>query len=180
MENTMNIQKVVDEVSAKLNKGQFGYVVVTKTTPKMNKTNNPYFDRVEKISTYQNAMLGCSYSNVVNNRLQNEGKEGNFTAEAPKGREKYNAFFDRSLKDPNTFYLKIMQYKTQTKITSNYLVDGRLATAEELAQIKSFMPSHSSNAVHQGLEADDEVKMVCPKFDNIFGIVQGENVIYTK
>lgn len=176
----MNIQKVVDEVSAKLNKGQFGYVVVTKTTPKMNKTNNPYFDRVEKISTYSNAMLGCSYSNVVNNRLQNEGKEANFTAEAPKGREKYNAFFDRSLKDPNTYYLKIAFYKQQTKVTSNYLVDGRLATAEELEQIKTFMPSRSSSAAHQGLEEADEVKMVAVNFNNVYGVVQGEKVLYTK
>lgn len=175
MSNTMN---QVNEVSANLKKGQFGYTVVTKTTPKMNKTGNPYVNRVEKVSVYTNAMLGCSYANVVNNRLENEGKERDFVAQAPKGRKSYNSFFDQSEKDENVFYLKIAFYQKQTHVTSNYLVDGELATPEQVEEIKKFLPKNYSSAASQGLEEEDEVKMIAVKFENVVAIVQGEKLHY--
>ena len=168
----------VNAVSADLKKGQFGYTIVTKTEPKMNKTGNPFLGRVEKISIYTNAMLGCNYSNIVNNRLKLEGKERNFVAQAPKGRKFYNAFFDQSEKDPETFYLKIAFYKERTHITTKYLIDGKLATAEQVAEIKQFLPKTYSSAASQGLEEKDEVKYIAVKFNNVAAIIQGEKLIF--
>lgn len=168
----------VNQVSENLKKGQFGYTIVTKTTPKMNKTGNPFIGRVEKVSVYTNAMLGCNYTNIVNNRLENEGKERDFVAQAPKGRKFYNSFFDQSEKDDSVFYLKIAFYKERTHVTSNYLIDGELATPEQVEQIKEFLPKNYSSAASQGLEEEDEVKMIAPKFDNVVAIVQGEKLHY--
>lgn len=168
----------VNEVSSILKKGQFGYTIITKTTPKMNKTANPYFGRVEKVSIYKNAMLGCSYTNIVNNRLESEGKERNFTAQAPKGKKFYNSFFYQSEKDENTFYLKIAFYKERSQITSNFLIDGNIATPNQIQEIKNFLPKNSSSAAHQGLSEENEVKMITVKFENVCTILQGERIIY--
>ena len=169
----------VNEVSSLLKKGQFGYTIITKTTPKMNKTDNPYFGRVEKVSVYKNAMLGCSYTNIVNNRLESEGKERNFAAQAPKGKKNYNSFFDQSEKDENTFYLKIAFYKERSQITSNYIIDGNNATQTQIQEIKNFLPKKYSSAAHQGLNEENEVKMITVNFENVCAILQGERLIYT-
>lgn len=181
MENVnINLQKQIEIISANLKSGQFGYEIITKTTPKMNKTNNIYFGRVEKISVYKNAMLGCSYENVVNTRRESEGKATDFDAQAPKGKSIFNKFFYQSIKEPETFYLKIIFYKSQTKVERSFLVDGRPATDGEIEQIRAFMPKPSSSAARQGLEAEDEVKIVAPKWENVFQIKQGDRTIFQR
>lgn len=178
MEKT--IQKQVEIVSQELKSGQFGYTIITATEPRMNKTNNIYYGRVKKISVYKNAMMGCNYGNIVNNRRESEGKTADFGAQAPKGKTIFNKFFYQSAKEPETFYLKIIFYKTQTKVESSYLVDGRPATDQEIQEIKTFMPKPSSAAPYQGLEEENEVKIVAPKWDNVLQIKQGDKVIFER
>lgn len=173
-------QKQVEIVSQELKAGQFGYTIITATEPRMNKTGNPFIDRVKKVSVYKNAMLGCSYENVVNARRENEGKSADFDAQAPKGKTIFNKFFYQSIKELSTFYLKIIFYKSQTRVESSYLVDGRPATDQEIQEIKTFMPKPSSSAQYQGLEAEDEVKIVAPKWDNVLQIKQGDKVIFER
>lgn len=179
MEKT-NISKQIEIVSANLKAGQFGYTITTATEPKMNKTGNPFFGRVQKISVYENAMLGCSYENIVNNRREGEGSNPDFEAQAPKGKLIFNRFFYQSLKDESTFYLKIIFYKSQTRVESSYLVDGRPATTDEINALKAFMPKPSSSAAHQGLEAENEVKIVAPKWENVLLIKQGDKTIFER
>ena len=164
---------------SKLNKGIFGVTIVTNTEPQMRKTNNIYFGRVRKISTYTNAILGVEYQNVVNNRLERAGEEATYVAEAPKGKKHYNAFFYQSAKDENQFYLKIGMYKN-TSVKSTYMVDGREATENELAEIKTFLQTSSSEVKKQteaGLEAEEQYKIVAPKFENVESITIGERVV---
>lgn len=182
MENKMNIknQKQVEIVSQALKSGQFGYTIITATEPKMNKTNNVYYGRVKKISVYKNAMIGCSYENVINTRREAEGKAADFDAQAPKGKTFFNKFFYQSIKEPETFYLKIIFYKTQTRVESAYLVDGRPATDQEIQEIKGFMPKPASAAPYQGLEEENEVRIISPKWDNVLQIKQGDKVIFER
>ena len=181
MENmSVKNQKQVEIVSQALKAGQFGYEIVTATEPKMNKTSNVYYGRVKKISVYKNAMIGCSYGNVVNARRESEGKATDFEAQAPKGKTFFNKFFYQNTKDIETFYLKIIFYKSQTRVESSFLVDGRPATDQEIQEIKGFMPKPSSSAARQGLEAEDEVKIVAPKWDNVLQIKQGDKVIFER
>lgn len=182
MEKTMSAknQKQVEIVSQELKSGQFGYTIITATEPKMNKTNNVYYGRVKKISIYKNSQLGCRYENVVNARRESEGKAADFEAQAPKGKTIFNKFFYQSVKEPETFYLKIIFYKSQTKIESSFLVDGRPATNGEIEQIRAFMPKPSSSAARQGLEAEDEVKIIAPKWENVLQIKQGDRTIFQR
>ena len=179
MEKT-NIQKQVEIISANLRAGQFGYTITTATEPKMNKTGNPFYGRVQKISVYENAMLGCSYENIVNNRREAEGNTADFEAQAPKGKLIFNKFFYQSLKDESIFYLKIIFYKKQTSVKSSYLVDGRAATDDEIKAFEVFMPKPSSSATHQGLEPENEVKIVAPKIENVLLIKQGDKTIFER
>ena len=168
----------ISAVSA-MNKAIFGVTIKTNTEPKMRKTNNPYFGRVRKISTYTNAILGVEYQNAVNNRLERGGMEANYVAEAPKGKKQYNAFFYQSLKDESVFYLKIGMYKN-TEVKSVYEVDGRAATNEEVAEIKTFLQTSDGNVKKQqdaGLENEEQYRIVAPKFENVVSITLGEKVI---
>lgn len=168
----------VKEVS-KLNKGVFGVEVTTNTEPSMRKTNNPYLGRVRKVSVYRNAVLGVDYENAVNGRLERKGEVADYKADAPKGKKHYNAFFYVSDKDENVFYLKI-GIRKNTNIESEYLVDGRAATADEKAEIKSFLTSYSPSVKKQadaGLDESEQYRIVTPKLENVVGIRLGGRTI---
>jgi hypothetical protein len=62
--------------------GTFAFLKI-ETTLKMNKKNNPYFDRIIKKSEIK-ILLGSNYQNRVNNNLDKENKESNFVAESCK------------------------------------------------------------------------------------------------
>lgn len=174
---TNNNAAIVSEISSKLNKGQFGYTVITTTVPKMTKTDNVFFGRVTKVSIYTNACLGCSYENLVNNRRERAGEERTFKTSAPKGRKHYNDFFDQSEKESDKFYLRIAFYEKQTHVTSQYLVDGVIATPEQLAAIKPHLPKKYAPQ-NQGLNEEQAVKMIAVSVENVSGIVQGEKIVY--
>jgi hypothetical protein len=168
----------VKEVS-KLNKGIFGVEVTTNTEPSMRKTNNPYLGRVRKVSVYRNAILGVDYENAVNGRLERKGEVADYKADAPKGKKHYNAFFYVSDKDENVFYLKIGMRKN-TNIESEYMVDGRIATAAERAEIETFLTSHSSSVKKQaeaGLDESEQYRIVAPKLENVVSIRLGGRTI---
>jgi hypothetical protein len=173
MENT-NINTI-----SKLNKGIFGVEVVTSTEPAMRKTNNPFIGRVRKVSTYRNAILGVDYQNAVNGRLERKGETADYKSDAPKGKKWYNAFFYVSDKDENVFYLKIGMRKNTT-VESEYYVDGRIATASEVEEIKSFLTSHSSSVKKQenaGLNEEEQYRIVAPKLENVVCVRLGGRTI---
>jgi hypothetical protein len=78
-------------------KGTFAFLCM-ETKPKMNKTNNPYFDRVTKI-TKGNILLGCDYKTRVGNETENpdfqpeENKVGEKVTKCIRHNEKYNRFY---------------------------------------------------------------------------------------
>lgn len=163
-----------------LTKGVFGTTVVTKTVPQMRKTGNPYVNRVEKISTYKNAILGVSYENTVNNRLERLGESAVYEASAPKGKLYYNDFFYQSSKDENVFYLKLGIYPKTTEISSEYYIDGRPATEQEIVELKSFMPNSDGEIKKQseaGLPIEEQYKMITPKLENVVKIIAGKKEI---
>ena len=149
-----------------LKKGLFGNKVVTITTPKMNKRNNPFLlsgDNVQKITYYNNIGLGLSYENSTNNKLERMGEEANFEAEKPKGMvwDSY-PFILRSEKNPEQKYLRMQFYKNTT-CKSLYLVNGKIATPQQIKTIESFLPKSSSNSI---------IKVLSVKLENVVKIKQ--------
>lgn len=173
------MESIINKVS-QLKKAVFGLTIKTATEPAMRKTNNPFVGRVKKVTTYTDAVLGVDYQNAVNNRLARKGFESNYQSEAPKGKKHYNNFFYQSL-DNETFYLKIGLY-SNTIIESQFFIDGQLATAEQLAELKTFLQSKSHFCQKQadyGLNNEQEqYSIVTPKASNILSIYQGNKPIY--
>lgn len=168
----------VKEIS-KLSKGIFGVEVITNTEPSMRKTKNPYLGRVRKVSVYRNAILGVDYQNAVNGRLERKGEVADYKAAAPRGKKHYNAFFYVSDKDENVFYLKI-GIRKNTKIESEYMVDGRIATIAERTEIESLLIAHSSSVKKQaeaGLDENEQYHINAPKLENVVSIKLGGRTI---
>ena len=162
-------------------KGSFGIVIVTKTEPKMRKTNNPYFGRVRKITRYTNAAVGVSYSNTIENRVERAtGEKIEYQAEKPKGMTFVVAnLILVSDTNPDQHYLRFQRRKNTT-VETLYELDGKVVESEEeVAAIKSFIPQRDTYCCKQAEAGVSEEDMVCPqsvKFENILSIKQGDKV----
>ena len=93
--------------------------IVSKTKPKMNKTDNPYYEQVEKTSIGQ-YFIGGTYEDMVNNRMIKEGIEPTFESmECSVGQKvegsKCLQFNDRL----NRYYLQYFIFPT-SNIKSEY------------------------------------------------------------
>lgn len=51
--------------------------IITRTEPKMRKTNNPHYGAIFRV-VQRNVFLGADYQNSTNNKLEREGKERDF------------------------------------------------------------------------------------------------------
>lgn len=170
--------KNLREFVKSLTKGVFGIVIIAKTEPRMRKTNNPYFGRVQKVTRLANVAVGYNYENVVNNRLEQEGKgQLHFTAQKPNGKswvKGYENLFLVADKDGTTEYLRTTM-RRNTKGTSMYLVDGKEATPSQKAEIETFIQS-SYKPTNQGLDEGDEVIVRDYKVENIVSITLGDRM----
>ena len=165
---------------SQMNKGVFGVQVVTFTEPRMRKTNNPYIGRVRKVANYTHIALGTDYKRTIESRMDRLGIEGGYDVEKAKGMHRYNDFFMQSDKDENQFYLNIIFDRSEkSHVEKYYMVDGRLATEEETAEIESFCEKRSSCGKQNdaGLSGREEVKIIRPKLQNVIKIVLGARVI---
>lgn len=143
-------------------------VTVTRvTTPKMTKTGNPYFSNlVEKLTTAQ-YNFNMSYTNSVNNRIEKCTEEkGDFQAEAPKG--KTWVIPNKILMGKDEHLIRFFEMKN-TKPASTFFIDKQVATPEQVAIIKNFLPSktYSAKQVEAGIELDEQVIPMDLKLSNI-------------
>lgn len=145
------------EILKNVQKGTFANIL-TETTVRMAKTNNPYFGMVTKKSS-QNVLLGCNYENRVNNNLLKENKETNFVAESCKVGQHVS---ECVLFNENTqkHYLQA-EYFGEIKPQIEYYYNGNLIQKELFAE---FIPKKSS-PTQNGL--DKKVNVFSPKIENI-------------
>lgn len=152
--------------------------LVSMTTPKMNKTNNPYYGRIQKVSTAQ-MQFGYDYERAVNNRLIKEGKEPNFTTEKlPYGKW---LFKNKVIEHKGTFYIRTYSVKNSFPKVQ-YLLDGVEVSKDMLDDIKRYIKEDTSSSSKQdyfGLE-DNQVKPKNYKFDNIISLTINKKVITLK
>lgn len=90
------------------------------TSVKMNKTNNPYFDRVQK-KQKSNVFINFNYANAVNKQLTKEGKEADFV---PQPR-KWGVHVPGTplVLHKNAYYLEARFLNNEPK--TEYLLDGQ-------------------------------------------------------
>jgi len=146
-----------------LKKGVFGNKVITMTEPKLLKRGNPLIGQdIKKITFYSNIGLGISYENTMNNRKEKNGEDRDFEAEKPFGMSwEHFPFILKSDKNPSQKYLRL-QFYANTKVKSVFLINGKLATPNELEIIKQFTPKKN----------ETEIKVVSVKLENVKKIKQ--------
>lgn len=147
-----------------------GYVRMASAPSGFKKTGNDLFGRVIKLSGW-GFDLNADYSRKVNLQLQREGKEMNFEA-LPTWAEPINKVVYRKVDEPTKLYMSVFPMPNFGQFTA-YFVDNRPATAEEVAQIKSFLPVKKESEGRQGTDKKIEIRR--PLLSNILTIsLQGK------
>lgn len=149
--------------------------VVMETKVSMNKTNNPYYDKVIKKSSC-NYSLGIDYQKRVNNNYIKEGIESTFESEKPSG--KHHVGNSKCLliddKTESVHYVMLERFD-EIKPQNEYIFEGN----EIDKQIFQDYMKKSSESQKQ--EQEKKVMVITPKIENIKEIsLGGTKYIITK
>jgi hypothetical protein len=96
--------------------------LVTETKVRMNKTNNPYFDKVTKKSK-SNFLIGNDYGIRVTTNEKKEGLEGTFEVEEMKGKKHVSKCVCVDTKTESIFYLMVERFD-EIKPQIEYTFEG--------------------------------------------------------
>jgi hypothetical protein len=96
--------------------------LTTETKVRMNKTNNPYFDKVIKRSK-GNFLMGNDYGTRVITNEKKEGFEGNFEVEEMKGKKHVSKVVCVDTKTESVFYLMVERFD-EIKPKVEYIFEG--------------------------------------------------------
>lgn len=160
----MNANVIISEINSLSTANPFvtiGYV----SEVKLKKNNIFAKGSVTKKSLTKNAQIGYSYENAVNNHLREQGSDAIFKAQSlPWGEWLIE---NKVITHKDALYLRYYSV-ANTTTESEYFVDGVAATEEQIAQIKSLLPTKSPSGTQSevGLVAR-QVKPQNVKFDNI-------------
>jgi hypothetical protein len=133
--------------------------VVMETKVRMNKTNNPYYEKVIKRSKC-NYSLGVNYESRVNNNEVKEGLEGNFETEKPKGKTHISKCLLVNDTDNSTYYVMLERFD-EIKPTNEYIFEGNEIDKQ---LFESYMTKVYES---QKQEQERKVMVITPKLENI-------------
>lgn len=115
----------------------------TRTRPALTKksraTKEPTKFTVEIRSKFT-ASLGVNYENEVNDLREGQGLARDFEAQKPSGKHYVNGtnWLMEADKTPGKFYAALSRFEDKT---TEYLIDGVLATPEQVADLKAnYLP----------------------------------------
>lgn len=147
-------------------KGSTFITIVTKTIPKLKKTGNPLYGKVEKIAR-RNLVVGVDYTNAVNNRREKESKEPDFEAAPLQWGKHYNNYL---IEHNGKYYLKC-----RPKDCGSLEEFFRNTESREIIppnQVEPFLPTRSQS--RQGV--DKVVPWVTIDLANILNLsMSGDN-----
>lgn len=97
--------------------------LVTETKVRMNKTNNPYFDKVVKRNkcTY---LIGNDYEKRVNNNMEKEGLERTFEVGELKGKKHVSKCVCVDTKTESVHYLMVERFDEVKPQKTEYTFEG--------------------------------------------------------
>lgn len=157
----VSVQELVN-ILMTVNKPTFCFVKM-ETDFRMNKTNNPYFNRVKKETTNR-YLLAFDYQNRVNVNMEKEDIVPEFVSQKPSGRTHVSKCVTVDDKTGLTYYVNLEYFK-ENKPNVNILLDGEIVTdVEVLTDINEFKVK-SSFGTSQPQER--KVLMLTPKIENI-------------
>jgi hypothetical protein len=140
--------------------------LVSQTKVRMNKTNNPYFDKVIKRSKC-NYLIGNNYEKRVQINEEKEGIEGNFQSEELKGKKHISKCVLVDTKTEQTHYLMVERFDEVTPTETEYIYEGNTI---EKQLFESFMTKVYES---QKQQQERKVMVITPKIENIKEITFG-------
>ena len=140
-------------------KGTMAVSVDAVTSPKMNKTGNPFFGKVKKFCR-MDGLIGFDYSNSVNNQAEREGKEERDAKPRAWG----------ILSDDRIFVTHKGRHYLQMKVQSSSTPVYKDEQGNEIAKalLEPFMPPKSVSSTQADLEKEVCVRDVT--MDNLTGM----------
>lgn len=120
------------------------------------------FNKLSKVQSFVNALIGSEYESRVNKQRQREGIEEAFQSEKASGRTRINALLSHKDGDTEQLYLTVYIDKATMKETV-YLDDNGNAYTWE--QVQHYLPLPKQSNDKQGIE--NEIKVIAPKLDSI-------------
>lgn len=141
-------------------------VTEPKLTVKDRVTKEPRpFQKLTKVQSFVNAMIGAEYEARVNNQRKREGIEEAFEADKASGRTRINALLSHKDGDTEQLYLTVYIDKATMKETV-YLDENNNAYTWE--QVQNFLPLPKQGNAKQGVE--NEIRIIAPKLESITAI----------
>jgi hypothetical protein len=139
-------------------KGTFTNVVM-ETKVRMNKLNNPYYDKVIKRSTC-NYLLGIEYEKRVNVNYSKEGIDSTFVTEKPIGKTHISKCVLVDDKTQSVHYVMLERFNN-IKSKNEYIFEGN---SIDKVLFESFMTKIYES---QKQEQENKVTIITPKVENI-------------
>ena len=182
----MNMVKEMSEIRSMFVKGACSTIVINKSADSsMNKgtknNRNPFLGRVTLRKTYSGYVMGTDYANSLKAIAERMGNEGE-----PSLKQNWHVavdeWFSTDRKTMSKFYLKLQRNEKQVacKVVTEYFLDGRKATEDEVYLIKSWesKSSHtqSSTQVEMGIDKAHEQQFILPALESVTLIKQGNKV----
>ena len=141
--------------------------VVTETKVRMNKTNNPYYDKVTKKSG-RNYFLGMSFKERVGRRYENEGLENTFVVEKPSGKHHVGTSNCLLLDDKTeSIHYVMLELFDEVKPKEEFFLEGNNIDKQIF---KNYMVKVTESKKQ---EQEKKVKVITPKLENIREISLG-------
>ncbi len=136
--------------------------VLMETNVRMNKTNNPYFNQVKKLSS-RNYSLGIDYKKRVENNMVKENFENvNYEVSKPSG--KHHVGNSKCLliddKTESTYYV-MLEYFDEIHPQTEYVFEGNSIDKQIF---ESFLVKVSESNKQQ---QDNKVSVITPKIESI-------------
>ena len=132
---------------------------------------NPFYGRVKQFTEIQK-QFGYDYENAVNNRLKKEGKEGNFKVSKLPWGSWLPEMTNKVITHKDMLYIRTYSVRNAHS-NSYYLIDGHIASAEEMEMLTPFLKNKEDESKKQteaGLELEYQVKPRDYKFSSIISI----------
>jgi hypothetical protein len=152
--------------------------IIALTDADMYLKGNPFRGRVKKF-TVTPMQIGYDYETAVNNRLAREGKERTFSADNLPWGAWVEGMRNKVLAHKDNLYLRTYCVRN-SKPKTFYLLDGVLATAEQMAEIKQWLKPTTTSIKQEeaGLAEEYQVKPRDYKFASILAITINHTRIY--
>lgn len=179
--NTMNTMVEIFNALASVKGHQF-VGVVTETSVRMNKTGNPYFGRVTKVTTSR-VSFNYSYENACNNRAEKEGYDRNFVTESLPWGQWIDGQTNRLISHKGGVFVRFYKIPTELPKVTYYLDGVEVTDNSVLNEIFSYIPQRSDYSKKQAEAGIVDIEKQCKPYavalENILRITIG-GVTYSK